>query len=178
MGIYFGVNCAFKFLLRGKWCSDNVMRSFSGVIVQMETMVTWCWWGKTGSMAVFLTCQKKNPNSLLFLFLWILFVFLFFKRGIVIYKGCENEGRVTCWGKGFVIWVKAKQYIVSKEKAIYRQTVCTRYLNATCKQKSFLNMFPWSHTNLNLTACLCFRRAACLFLMKGISFIHGFTVVG
>lgn len=72
---------------------------------------------------------RKNIYILSFLFLLIIRVFVFL-RGIVIYKGCENEGRVTCWGKkkGFVIRVKAQQYVY-KEKAIYIQYVCMRYLN-------------------------------------------------
>lgn len=63
---------------------------------------------------------------------------LFFLRGIVIYKGCENEGRVACWGKkGFVIRVKAQQYVYN-EKAIYIQYVCMRYLNEMHIQESIL----------------------------------------
>lgn len=56
----------------------------------------------------------------------------------MIYKGCENEGRVACWGKkGFVIRVKAQQYVYN-EKAIYIQYVCMRYLNEMHIQESIL----------------------------------------
>lgn len=55
---------------------------------------------KTSTQAAFLTCQKYIVISI---FMNYYFCLSFFLRGIVIYKGCENEGRVTCWEKGFVI---------------------------------------------------------------------------
>lgn len=65
-------------VFRGVFCAAvSAVFEIQNEQIQMESIGSWCWWEKTGTEAVFLTCQK---TILLFLFFINNFLSFFFKR--------------------------------------------------------------------------------------------------
>lgn len=48
-------------------------------------------------------CLPDLLKKYIVISIFITYYCLSFLKGIVIYEGCENEGRVMCWEKGFVV---------------------------------------------------------------------------